>query len=124
MKLTTLLVSVMLVAGAAFAPAHATVRGEFYFHNGSASITYMWDPASVRYYYIDRGHRHYMHPGWVHPQPHRYERPRRPQQYYHPGHSHRPGHSYQPGYRHYSPYNNPPLMQRPPYRHPHRHHRH
>ena len=34
-------------------------------------VVYIWDPVTVRYYYVHRGNRHYMPREWRHPRYHR-----------------------------------------------------
>jgi len=59
----TVLTSALLLAGCVVAPVP---RGQVVVEP-SVEIVYMWDPYFNRYYYVDRGARIYMAPGWVHP---------------------------------------------------------
>lgn len=53
---------IALLAGCVVAPP----RGEIVVRP-SVEIEYIWDPVTVRYYYVDRGSRHYMPRDWKHP---------------------------------------------------------
>lgn len=55
---------VALLSGCVVAPVP---DGRVVVQPAPVEIVYVWDPYMSRYYYVDRGARIYMAPGWVHP---------------------------------------------------------